>query len=284
MLADLRVLAHDSMEGRRSGTPGAERARRFLTRALEERGIPALDGMRVQPFEFSGRRDTLRVQGANLLGVVPGTVHPDRYLVVTAHYDHVGVRDGEVYNGADDNASGTAALLALATWFRRNPARHSLLFVAFDAEEMGLQGSRAFVEDPPVPLERIVMNVNLDMVGRGEKGELYVVGTHPRPFLTPLVEETARASRVRLLRGHEGPGVPAGDDWTLQSDHGSFHAAGIPFLYFGVEDHPGYHHPSDDPEHIPGAFYLEAVETVLDFLLLADRSGEAILGSRENGR
>jgi hypothetical protein len=283
LLADQATLAHDSMEGRRTGTPGSERARRFLLGAFEERGLPALNGVRTQRFEFMHRQDGGSYEGVNVLGLVPGSVHPERFIVVTAHYDHLGITEGEIYNGADDNASGTSALLALGAWFRENRPRHSLLFVAFDAEEMGLQGARAFISDPPVPLDRIVMNVNLDMVSRNTDDELYAAGTYHYPFLAPVVAEAAERSRISLLMGHDRPDLPPGDDWTLSSDHGPFHQAGIPFLYFGVEDHPGYHNPTDVFEDITPEFYLEAVETILDVLRLIDQAGERILEARSPG-
>jgi Zn-dependent M28 family amino/carboxypeptidase len=279
MLADLAALAHDSLEGRRTGTPGAEKARAYLVSAFDELGLGRI-GDRTHPFEFTGRGGGAAQVGVNVLGVVPGTAHPDRYIVVTAHYDHLGIRNDQIYNGADDNASGTAALLALAKWIRENPGRHSFVFVALDAEEMGLQGARAFVAEPPVARERIVMNVNLDMVSRSPAGELYAVGSYHYRFLAPLIAEAAEASRIELLTGHEGPGLPPGDDWTGSSDHAPFHQAGIPFVYFGVEDHPGYHQPTDDAEDITPAFYVEAIETALDFLLVADREGERILDAR----
>jgi hypothetical protein len=278
-----RGLAHDSMEGRRTGTPGNERARRVLTQAFDDAGFGTLGDRRAHPFSFTPRGGGEAMEGLNLIGVVPGTVHPERYLVVTAHYDHLGMRDGEIYNGADDNASGTAALLALGRWLLEHRPRHTVVLAALDAEEMGLQGARAFVAAPPVPLDRVLMNVNLDMVSRSEAGELYAAGTYHYPFLAPFVTEAAQRSRIELLAGHDRPDLPPGDDWTLASDHGPFHQAGIPFLYFGVEDHPGYHNPMDIFEDITPDFYVEAIETILDVLLLVDRSGEAILEARGGG-
>jgi hypothetical protein len=274
LLRDLSVLAHDSMEGRLAGTPGAARARRFLLAAFPESGVAPLNGTHVQTFPF--RSAGTEAIGTNVIGVVRGREIADRYLVVTAHYDHLGTRGGEIYNGADDNASGTAALLALAKYFSGHPTRHSLLFVAFDAEEVGLRGAEAFMANPPIPLDSIVMNVNLDMVSRSEVGELYAVGTRHYPVLSPLIAEIMRRSRVSLLIGHDAPDPSPGDDWTFASDHGPFHQAGIPFIYFGVEDHPGYHTPADTYEAITPDFYLGAVETVLDFILLADESGEGL--------
>jgi len=278
LLRDLGAIAHDSMEGRRTGTPGAERARAFLVQAFESRGVEPLGSERTRSFQVTSRGNQL--EGVNVFGLVRGTVHTDRYIVVTAHYDHLGVQGGQVFNGADDNGSGTAAILALADWLQRNPPSHSFLFVAFDAEEMGLQGARAFTANPPVPLNSIVMNVNLDMVSRSAVRELYAAGTYHYPVLSPLVAEVAAVSRITLLTGHDRPGLPPGDDWTGSSDHGPFHQAGVPFIYFGVEDHPGYHQPTDVVEDITPDFYVEAVETILDFLLTVDRNGERVLGSR----
>jgi hypothetical protein len=124
MLADLAALAHDSLEGRRTGTEGGARARAMVIRAFESRGVAPPEAGRTRSFSFSGRGGGEPQQGVNVLGLVPGTVYPDRYIVVTAHYDHLGIRNGQVYNGADDNASGSAAILALAAWFNEHRPRH----------------------------------------------------------------------------------------------------------------------------------------------------------------
>ncbi|HSK21477.1 MAG TPA: M28 family peptidase [Longimicrobiales bacterium] len=270
LMHDIGVLAHDSMEGRLVGTPGNARARAFIERSFRERGLqPAGSSSYLHPFDI--QRDDATIEGVNIIGQVTGTAQPSQYIVVTAHYDHVGVRDGEIYNGADDNASGTAALLALADYFTRNRPRHTLIFAALDAEEGGLRGARAFVESPPVPLQSIVLNINMDMVGRNDAGELYVAGTAHYPQLLPFVEEVARNAEVTLIPGHDRPGARPSDDWTTASDHAAFHRAGIPFLYFGVEDHPDYHRPTDEMSGIQPGFYPRAVRTVLSAVRLLDR-------------
>jgi Zn-dependent M28 family amino/carboxypeptidase len=220
----------------------------------------------------------------NVVGFLRGTERPDRYFVVTAHYDHLGVRNGNVFNGADDNASGTAGILALAQYFKDHPPRHSMLFVAFDSEEGGLRGARAFVADPPVARESIIMNINLDMIGRNERNELFAAGTYHTPQFVPLIEAVAAQSPLKLRTGHDRPGLPAGDDWTNSSDHGPFHAAGIPFLYFGEEDHADYHKVTDDFERIQPEFHARAVETILETLLRLDRDIDSILRRRSGMR
>jgi Zn-dependent M28 family amino/carboxypeptidase len=262
IMTDVRTLAHDSMQGREAGTEGGARARAFLLRRFQEVELQLPDGGFERPFTF--RTGGRTVHAVNLVGVIPGTDADGRVIVVTAHYDHVGVQNGEIHNGADDNASGAAGLLALAEHFVAHPPRNTLVIAALDAEEKGLQGARAFVATPPQPLARVAANVNMDMVSRSEAGELWLAGTYHYPALLPLVERIAGRSDVRLRIGHDRPGLPPGDDWTTASDHGPFHAAGIPFLYFGVEDHPGYHKPTDDAEHIRPSFYAAAVATVID--------------------
>jgi Zn-dependent M28 family amino/carboxypeptidase len=269
LLRRVAVLASDSLQGRQTQTTGSRKAQALIATALAEAGVKPFGEGYAQPFRFVpwGKQDT--VKGVNLVGWVKGTVLPDTFLVVSAHYDHLGVQGGQVYNGADDNASGTAAVLALADYFGQHPPRHSLLLVCFDAEEMGLRGARAFLEAFPMPLAQVRLNLNLDMVGRNDQNELYAVGTRHYPFLRPTLEAVAARSALHLRFGHDEPGTDA-QDWTHASDHGVFHQAGVPFVYIGVEDHPDYHRPSDDVERLQPVFYHHAVETILDAVLAFD--------------
>lgn len=261
MVDALFVLAADSMEGRAVGTPGSARARRFLLSQLQSIGVAPVGSSFEHPFEFTARQGAA-VQGVNLLAQVRGTAEPDRVIVVSAHYDHVGIRNGETYNGADDNASGTAALLELARRMRASPPRHTVILAFFDAEESGLRGAAAFVATPPVPREAIVMNLNMDMVSRSEEGVLWAAGTAPYPQFRPILLGIEPVPGVTLKLGHDTDADGASNNWTNQSDQGAFHRAGIPFLYFGVEDHPGYHKPTDDPEAVTHQFYIGAIETI----------------------
>jgi len=262
-LRDVRVLSADSMEGRKVGTRGGARARAYLLAQLRQIGVEPIGAGYAYPFAFVGRRDSTTYNGVNLVGRITGTRYPDRYIVVSAHYDHVGVgrpvNGDSIYNGADDNASGTAALLEMARWFRAHRPATSMVFALLDAEESGLQGARAFVATPPVPLGSIVLDVNMDMVSHSEKGELYAAGAAQYPFLKPYLDSVAARAPIKLLLGHDRPVPTAEDDWTFQSDQGAFHAAKIPFVYFGVEDHPDYHKPSDSFESITPRLFVGAV-------------------------
>lgn len=263
MLRDLSVLAHDSMQGRAAGTLGGLKARRFLERTLAETGARPLGGRYAHAFAWPGGT------GENLVGVIPGTDPAADVIVLTAHFDHLGVRDGELYNGADDNASGTAAALEIARAAVAQPLGHTLVVALLDAEEEGSWGARRLLERPPVPLERIALNVNLDMVAR-TGGELWAAGAHHTPALRPVLERIAASAPLALRLGHDRPGAPEGDDWTRSSDHAAFHEAGIPFVYFGVEDHEDYHRPTDDFERVDPGEYVAAVRTILAALRALD--------------
>lgn len=268
LLDDLRTLSADAMEGRALGTAGGARARRFVLARMQASGARPFGDSYEQPIALPARGSAPARTGANVVGVIRGTSRPGRYLVVSAHYDHVGVRDGQIYNGADDNASGTAALFAIARYFSQRPLASSLIVAAFDGEEEDLIGSRAFVRAPPVDRAAIVIDINADMIGRDPKDTLYVVGTIRQPALKPVVDRIAKTAPVRLRQGHEGHGT--GEDWTEDSDHYAFLEAGIPALYFGVEDYAHLHQPSDDFETIDRSFYVRAVETLIDALVAFD--------------
>jgi Zn-dependent M28 family amino/carboxypeptidase len=154
-----------------------------------------------------------------------------------------------------------AALLAVAEHFLKNAPHTSLVIAAVDAEESGVRGSRALLANGPVQKDRIVMNVNVDMIGRDAKNVLYAVGTHHYPSLKPLLDGVAQPP-VDLRLGHDVTGSKA-EDWTDSSDHAAFHQAGIPFIYFGVEDYENHHKASDDAATIQREFLAGAVGTVI---------------------
>jgi len=266
LMRDVSVLAADSMEGRELGTRGGQRARRYLAGRIRGLGMDTL-GPLEQPFTVAGRDSTLH--GANLVALVRGTADTGRYLVVSAHYDHVGVQRGEIYNGADDNASGTAALLAIAAHLRRNPPKHSVLLVWFDGEEHGLEGAEHLLQRPPVPRAAMAIDVNLDMVGRNANNRMFAVGPIKRPALAPFVRRAACRTPITLMLGHDKGWSPA-EDWTGQSDQGVFDQAGIPFIYLGVEDHPDYHRPTDDVERLMPAFFTGAVQAAIALVEVLD--------------
>jgi Zn-dependent M28 family amino/carboxypeptidase len=282
LLADLGTLAADDMQGRELGTPGGAKARAFIVSRFRALGLQPVGASFEHPFEAQpGRvRGGTPSRGANVVGLIAGTRRPDRYIVVSAHYDHIGVRGGVVFNGANDNASGTAALFAIARHFSAHPPATSLLLVAFDGEEAGLVGSRAFVRAPPVPLDAIVVDLNADMIGRDAAKVLYVTGTRLPPQLRPIVERVAARATVTVRIGHDGAGGPGAEDWTRDSDQFAFIEAGVPALYIGVEDYAHHHRATDDAESIDPAFYAGVVETLIDAVAEFDASAETLAPAR----
>lgn len=263
LMADVRILSADDMEGRDTGAPGGERARAYIVSRLEALGVAAPPMGRLQPFEAQGRtrEGPKTFNGVNVLGLIEGTRTPDRYIVITAHYDHVGTNGGQIYNGADDNASGVATMLEIAARLKDSKPEHSVIFVAFDGEERGLLGAKHFVQAPPVPLSSIAMNLNFDMVARAETdGFLWVTGTYQHPTFRPILETIPANGAVSLAFGKDTPQDTGEDNWVEASDQGAFFDAQVPFLYLGVNYHPDYHRPSDDFERITPSVFQSAVE------------------------
>jgi Zn-dependent M28 family amino/carboxypeptidase len=276
LMSTVTTLADPKWEGRAAGSPGGLAARAYVVERFKAAGLHPVASAYVYPFKYSrmtmgGKQEG---EGANVLGMCVGTDAKLPYFVVSAHYDHVGVRDGQVYPGADDNASGVAVLLEIAAYCQKTPFRHSIVFAAFDAEERGLQGAQAFLLKPPMPKERIGLNMNMDMVSRSDKREIFVAGTYHYPDLKAPLEEIAKRAPVTVLFGHDKPVAIAGgvEDWTQQSDHGPFHSAKIPYVYFGFEYQPDYHKPTDTADKINRGFFVDVAETILDSLLALDRA------------
>lgn len=273
VISDITFLASDELEGRESGTTGNEKAREYLLKRFELLGLEKMGDSFIQPFTFSVQvapdsREVERMSGKNLIGMISGQT--DKYIVITAHYDHLGVMDGKIHNGADDNASGTAGLLSIAAHFSKNKPVNNLIFCAFDAEEKGLQGAKHFVGNLEIPKASILLNVNMDMISRSDKNVIYACGTSYNPQFKPLLKKSGKASPVKLKFGHDNPKLGT-HDWTFSSDHGPFHSAGIPFVYFGVEDHEDYHRYTDDSDKIKPEFVQNTVNLVTDFVSRIDQ-------------
>jgi hypothetical protein len=202
------------------------------------------------------RRVLVEAEVPNVVGVLEGadSVLRHEYLVYTAHVDHIGISPGQpdsINNGADDNASGAAGLLELAEAFTRPGARprRSILFLAPSAEEDGLLGSAHFTEHPTVPLENVVANINMDLIGRNWPDSVIAVGLE-QSDLGPMLQRVAQAHPELRM-------TPIADRWPeerifYRSDHYNFARKGVPILFFTSGTHPDYHRPSDEPGRIDG--------------------------------
>lgn len=267
LLERVKILSSDAFEGRKTGERGSDSARAYIINEFKLLQVPGFKGNYEQPFTF--KRFKTEYKGVNILAEIKGTEKPETYIIVTAHYDHLGIWNGKIFNGADDDASGVSALISFAEYLTKNPPKHSILLIAFDAEELGLKGAKHFVQN--FNKDNILLNINMDMISRSEANELYVVGARYTKSLKSIIDSFNNTTSTKLLQGHDGS--DGKQDWTNASDHAPFHNAKIPFLYFGNEDHSAYHQPSDDFEDITPKFYKNATNIILSILLTIDSQG-----------
>lgn len=266
VMARLAALSADSMEGRRAGSEGSRRARRWIIAELTALGAEPVGVSYEQLVRLPVRGENTDSLGANIIARIrgrtgaAGSAGQNALVVLSAHYDHLGTRNGVIYNGADDDASGCVALLTIAERLRSAPLEHDVLLVFFDGEEIGMPGSRTFISAPPVPLSRLAFDLSLDMVSRQDGNALWVSGTAHYPQLKAVAERAVSGATVPVHFGHDTRGGKPGDDWTNSSDHAVFHGKGIPFLYLGVEDHADYHRPGDDADKVDPAFYRGVID------------------------
>lgn len=241
-------LASPTFQGRLPGTEGSQKARDYLVKKFQDAGL--------EPVPARGYRQRF-AEGVNIMGWLPGWgPMADQVIVVGAHYDHLGTKDGALFPGANDNASGVAAMIAAVHALKEAlpSPRRSLLVVAFDAEEQGLLGSKHFAKLPPVARRRLAAAIILDMVGtpaHSQWGDLLLVfGAEKSPELELLSNRIQSPDGLKVVRGgiHLMENTPFGS-MTL-SDYGPFRDAGIPFAMLTSGMNAVYHTPNDTPSAV----------------------------------
>ena len=273
LLRDVEILSSDVYEGRKTGTKENQMAADYIAGRFKDLGLNYYQDSFKHPFSFV-TRSKKKVDGTNLVGYIKGK--SDRVIIIGAHYDHVGISNSLIYNGADDNASGVAGLLAIAAYYKEHKPDNTLFFIAFDAEEMGLQGAYAYLKNPVIDASRIKMMINMDMISHNDKGELYAAGTFKNPVLKKILKDADKNTGVKIIFGHDDPKLGR-DDWTMQSDQGPFAQNNIPFLYFGVEDHKDYHQPSDEYQNINKDFFYGASQAILNSVISSDKQLKKVI-------
>jgi hypothetical protein len=254
LLDDVKYLSDDRLTGRLTGTPGADSAAAYIARRFAQVGLEPSAGGWFQEFAIAAtapaahHASTDELKSRNVVGILRGR---DRKLrreavVVGAHYDHLGLggplaldpeSTGAVHNGADDNASGTAALIEIARALATKRPKRTVFFVAFSGEELGLLGSSYYVKHPAVPVDRTIAMVNLDMVGRLRNERLIVYGTATAREFPALLDSLDRGAGFDVTSLGDGYGP---------SDQSSFYAAKRPVLHFFTDLHEDYHRATDD--------------------------------------
>ena len=253
---DVSFLADDKLEGRQTGTPGGEKASEYIKNRFEKLGLSpkGTEGF-FQPFTFKPKthpHDEVKftensdgtITGRNVVGFIDNKAK--NTVIIGAHFDHLGYGgDGSLYrdsikaihNGADDNASGVAVLLNLASKLKNTNTNNNYVFIAFSGEEMGLLGSNYFVKNATIDTKTVSYMINMDMVGRLKDSALAVYGTGTSPIFKQVLKSHNDDFKLIMKESGVGP-----------SDHTSFYLADMPVLHFFTGQHEDYHKPSDDIE------------------------------------
>jgi hypothetical protein len=271
LVNDITFLASDSLEGREIGTQGEIIAADYIAKRFKEIGLTA-KGDSNSYFQLFNRKqkahphDTAfmgeELTGRNVLGYIDNGAN--NTVVIGAHYDHLGWGDEgslftdsvkAIHNGADDNASGIAALLNIAKELKGKKSNNNFLFIAFTGEEKGLWGSNYFVKNATVDIEKVNFMINMDMVGRLDSNRrLAIHGVGTSPEFIPAIE-SIKTPEFKIKYDSSGVGP---------SDHTSFYLADVPVVHFFTGQHEDYHKPSDDVDFIN----FEGLKDVSDFILI----------------
>lgn len=262
----LYIVAGDEMEGRNTGEPGQKKAGKYLISQYEKMGIsyPKEGNGWYQkvPSEFMSRSFSPKLNDSeNIWAFIEGTEKPEEILVISAHYDHVGMKNGEVYNGADDDGSGTVALLELAKAFKKakdegNGPKRSILFLHVTGEEHGLHGSRYYSEHPLFPLKNTIADLNIDMIGRRDDKHkdngnyVYLIGSDRLSSELHKISENANKKYTKLELDYKYNDRNDPEKIYYRSDHYNFAKNGIPSLFYFNGVHEDYHKASDTPDKI----------------------------------
>lgn len=269
---DIEILASDQMEGRYTGSKGSQRSREYIINRFKSIGVEPLHSLTAYEQPFTASKEERTINGTNVVGQLDGKQH--RYVVVSAHYDHLGRKGRRIFNGADDNASGVAAMLYLAEQSAARERQCHQVFLASDAEEHGLLGARAFVKSGKLPLDITFVNLNLDMLSQpGGRKEILVSGNASHSKFNDLIASIELITSMPMTPTDEKRRVgryPNVSDRRKVSDHAAFAEQGIPFLFLGVGRHTYYHTPRDTTSRINMDFYGETVSAALQYLFKLD--------------
>ena len=262
----LYIVADDNMEGRNTGEPGQKRAGEYLINEYKKNGISfppgATNFYQKVPSEFMKRGFAPKLNDSeNIWAFIEGSEKPQEIIVISAHYDHVGMKNGEVFNGADDDGSGTVALLEIAQAFKKaknegNGPKRSILFLHVTGEEHGLHGSRFYSENPLFPIENTVVDINIDMIGRRDtlhpktNNYVYVIGSDRLSSELHTINEEVNAKYTQLELDYKYNDRKDPERIYFRSDHYNFAKKGIPAIFFFNGIHADYHQSSDTPDKI----------------------------------
>ncbi|MDG1763028.1 MAG: M28 family metallopeptidase [Flavobacteriaceae bacterium] len=273
---NLYVYASDYFQGRETGTVGQKRAIDFLQNFYSTHEIDPANGTinYTQPMTLSIKGAD--VQSENVVAIIKGNEFPDEYIVISSHLDHIGVKNGEINNGADDDGSGTVALLEIAEAFKQaekkgNGPKRSLIFLHVTGEEKGLLGSKYYTQNPLYPLTETMVNLNIDMIGRTDPRRddkdpnyIYLIGSDRLSQDLHDISEATNTKYTQFKIDYTFNDEKDPNRFYYRSDHYNFAKNNIPVIFYFSGTHEDYHKPGDTPDKI--MYDLLAKRTKLIFL------------------
>ena len=289
---DVAFLSDDKLEGRATGTDGEKAAatyiaKRFKSLGLKEKGTNGYFQdftfkPKTQPHaevKYTSINSDSTITGRNIVGFMDNKA--ERTVVIGAHYDHLGYgnegslyreKEKAIHNGADDNASGVALMLNIASRLKETNTGNNYLFMAFSGEEMGLLGSNYFAKNPTISTEEINFMINMDMVGRLKADStLAVYGVGTSPIFKQVISSSNNSFKIIENESGVGP-----------SDHTSFYLVDIPVLHFFTGQHEDYHKPSDDAEKLNYEGMDKISDYIFDIITDLDDNGELAFRKTKN--
>jgi len=262
----LYTLASDEMEGRRSGTKGIEKAAQYIENEFERIGLTNFEGLDSyrQTFTFTNRRSKKEIESANIIGVLEGKSKKDEYVIISAHYDHLGIgkpiEGDSIYNGANDDASGVTGVLALADYFKKVGNERTIVFAAFTAEEMGLIGSTHFGKG--IDANKFVAGINLEMIGKTPSfgpNTAWLTGFERSDF-GKIVQKNLEGSGYQLF-----PDPYKNFNLFFRSDNASLARLGVPshtFSTTAIDVDKDYHKVTDEAETLNMTVITQTIQAV----------------------
>ena len=264
----LEIFAGDKFEGRETGKKGQKKAAKYLAAEYKKLGVPPTgDSSYFQLFEVSLKdKDSIKgnekkIKSENVIAYIEGSDLKSEVVVISAHYDHLGKRLKVVYNGADDDGSGSVALLEIAEAFitakkeGRGP-RRSIVFIGFSGEEKGLLGSKYYAKHPVFPLSSTTCNLNIDMIGRVDKSHrddsnyVYIIGADKISTQLHNINEECNVSYLRMNLDYRFNDLEDKNKFYYRSDHYNFAKNGVPVIFYFNGVHEDYHRESDEEKKI----------------------------------
>lgn len=263
----LFIYASDEFEGRDTGEPGQKKAVKYLKDFYVAQGIASPLGgddyfQEVPSSYLSNNRRGIKLKDSeNVVAFVKGTEKPDEIVVISAHLDHEGVKNGQIYNGADDDGSGTVAILEIAEAFKKaadagKGPKRSVLFLHVTGEEKGLLGSKYYTENPIFPLANTVTNLNIDMIGRvddrhkGKPNYIYLIGSDKLSTELHDISEAMNKKYMNIDLDYKYNDENDPNRFYYRSDHYNFAKHNIPIIFYFNGTHEDYHQPTDTPDKI----------------------------------